>query len=103
MTTDAQLINQNITFQDDPDAALVIKREQVIPQSFLDRLKADRDESSTRPMGDYHRVASIPVAVVEKWMREGFNIWDKNIKASEVVARLKTENLEAFLTTTKRI
>ena len=54
-------------------------------------------------MGDYHRVASIPVVVVEKWMREGFNIWDKNVKASEVVARLKSENLDAFLTTTKSI
>jgi len=103
MTTDTQLINQHITFQDDTDAALVIKREQPIPDSFLARLKQDRDDSSSRPMGDYHRVASIPTVVVEKWMREGFNIWDKNIKASEVVARLKQENLEAFLTTTKRI
>lgn len=101
MTT--ELINQEVSFENDSDAALVIKREQKIPQSFLDRLKTERDASSNNKMGDYHRVASIPVAVVEKWMREGFNIWDKNVKASEVVARLKTENLEAFLTTTKRI
>jgi hypothetical protein len=27
-------------------------------------------------MGDnFHRIASIPTVVVEKWMREGFNIW----------------------------
>lgn len=101
MNTD--LINQHITFKDDPDAALVIKREQPIPKSFLDRLKTERDENSNRPMGNFHRVASIPIAVVEKWQREGFDIHDKNIKASEIVARLKTENLEAFLTTTKRI
>jgi len=54
-------------------------------------------------MGDFHRVASIPTVVVEKWMREGFNIWDKNVKASEIVSRLKAEHLDGFLTTTKRI
>jgi hypothetical protein len=36
-------------------------------------------------------------------MREGFNIWDKNVTAKEIVARLKLENLDAFLTTTKNI
>lgn len=101
--TDTQLINPEVTFHEDPDAALVIKKEQAIPNSFLERLKVARDESSTNKMGDFHRIASIPTVVVEKWMREGFNIWDKNIKASEIVARLKSENLEAFLTTTKRI
>lgn len=97
------LINPEIEFQNDSDNALVIKNQQHIPQSFLDRLKVARDESSANKMGDYHRVASIPVVVVEKWMREGFNIWDKNVKAAEVVARLKSENLDAFLTTTKSI
>lgn len=101
MTT--ELINPNITFEDDSDNALVVKKEQQIPQSFLDRLKESRDESANNRMGDYHRVASIPTVVVEKWMREGFNIWDKNVTAKEIVARLKLENLEAFLTTTKRI
>jgi hypothetical protein len=101
MTT--ELINPDITFEDDTDNALVVKKEQAIPQSFLDRLKDSRDESANNRMGDYHRVASIPTVVVEKWMREGFNIWDKNVTAKEIVARLKLENLDAFLTTTKNI
>ena len=101
MTT--ELINPDITFEDDTDNALVVKKEQAIPQSFLDRLKESRDESANNRMGDYHRVASIPTVVVEKWMREGFNIWDKNVTAKEIVARLKLENLDAFLTTTKNI
>ncbi len=100
-TTD--LINPDISFEEDTDAALVVKKEQQIPKSFLDRLKVERDESANNRMGDYHRIASIPTVVVEKWMREGFNIWDKNVKASEIVARLKLEHLDAFLTTTKRI
>lgn len=102
MTT-SELINPNITFHDDTDAAFVVKKEQSIPQSFLDRLKVERDESSNNRMGDYHRLASIPTVVVEKWLREGFDIYDKNTTAKEIVARLKNENLEAFLTTTKRI
>lgn len=101
MTTD--LINPDITFHEDTDAALVVKKEQQIPQSFLDRLKTSRDESSNRRMGDYERLASIPTVVVEKWMREGFNIYDKNISAKDIVARLRLENLGAFLTTNKSI
>lgn len=101
MTT--QLIDPNITFENDSDNALVVKKEQAIPQSFLDRLKTARDDSSNNKMGDYHRVASIPTVVVEKWMREGFNIWDKNVTAKEIVARLKLENLDYFLTTTKSV
>ena len=101
MTT--QLIDPSITFEDDSDNALVVKKEQAIPQSFLDRLKTARDDSSNNKMGDYHRVASIPTVVVEKWMREGFNIWDKNVTAKEIVARLKLEHLDYFLTTTKSV
>jgi len=101
MTT--QLIDPNITFEDDSDNALVVKKEQAIPQSFLDRLKTARDDSSNNKMGDYHRVASIPTVVVEKWMREGFNIWDKNVTVKEIVARLKLEHLDYFLTTTKSV
>jgi hypothetical protein len=98
-----ELINPEVSFQEDSDEKLVVKKEQAIPQSFLDRLKESRDESANNRMGDYHRVASITTVVVEKWMREGFNIWDKNVTAKEIVARLKLENLDAFLTTTKRI
>ena len=49
------------------------------------------------------RVASIPTVVVEKWMREGFNIMSGEHSASEIVKRLKNENLEAFLTTEKSV
>jgi hypothetical protein len=99
----SELINPDITFENDSDNALVIKNQQQIPQSFLDRLKTSRDATEGNRMGDFHRVASIPTVVVEKWMREGFNIWDKNVKASEIVTKLKAEHLDAFLTTTKRI
>lgn len=96
------LIIPSVDFLDDPDNEFVIQHSQEITDDFLARNKAARDASSAKA-GDYHQVASIPTVVVEKWMREGFNIFDENVKASEIVARLKAENLDAFLTTNKRI
>lgn len=89
-------------FHDDPDAAWTLQHSQEITDEFLAHNKALRDASSARS-GDYHQIASIPTVVVEKWMREGFNIFDNNVKASEIVARLKTEGLTDFLTTNKRV
>lgn len=80
---------------------LLGKHTQHISQSFLDDLKDARNQSSSKPTGDMMRVASIPTAVVEKWMREGFNIWEA--KGSEVVRKLKNEDLDMFLTTDKRV
>ena len=47
------------------------------------------------------RVASIPVIVVEQWMREGFNIYEAT--PQEIVKRLKDQNLEGFMATEKSI
>ena len=54
-------------------------------------------------MGNYHRVASIPVIVADKWMKEGFNIYDGSVTPKEIIKKLKEENLEAFLTSNKSI
>ena len=79
------------------------KHTQDISQSFLDAVKEQRDSSKSRREGDYMRVASIPTIIVEKWMREGFNIMNGEHSAAEIVKRLKAENLEAFLTTEKSV
>jgi len=77
------------------------KHTQNISQTFLDDLKDARNESSSKPMGDFHRVASIPTVVVEKWMREGFDLWQATGK--DIVARLKRENLDAFMATDRKV
>jgi hypothetical protein len=46
-------------------------------------------------------VASIPVCLVDKWMREGYDVYQEPIRKS--VAKLKHENLEYFLATAKEI
>jgi hypothetical protein len=97
-----ELILPQQIFHDDVDAPWVVQHTQEITDDFLDQNKAAR-EVSQAPAKDLHQVAAIPTIIVEKWMREGFNIFDPNIKASEIVARLKGESLEAFITTNKRI
>lgn len=81
---------------------MVRKLTQEVPDSFLDGLRSERD-ASTAPAGNFHRVASIPVAIVEKWMAEGFNIFDKNVTVKEIVRRLHREDMTAFMATKKRI
>ena len=80
---------------------LAIYREQEIPQWWLDQLKDARIESANAPAGDFHRVASIPVAVHERWLREGFDCTREPISAA--VARLKRQGLDAFMATSKVI
>tara|TARA_Y100000385_G_scaffold211025_1_gene218957 strand:+ start:206 stop:589 length:384 start_codon:yes stop_codon:yes gene_type:complete len=80
------------------------RHTQDIPQWHLDNLKEQRNVSTQHKEGEMMKVASIPTAVIEKWMREGFNIMtDKNITAKQIVNKLKSENLDAFLTTEKSL
>jgi hypothetical protein len=49
-------------------------------------------------------VAEVPTMLVEVWARQGFDIVnDRNIKARDIVKRLKAEGLDDFLTTNKRV
>lgn len=85
---------------DENSQGLIIETFQHIPQEFTDALKAERFENSqSRVKGEYHRVASIPVVIVDQWIREGFDFW--KAPAKEILARLKLENLDAFITSDK--
>ena len=91
-----------------------IVAEQRIPQSFIDRVKAKRDFQDARSFSTLTRgdeiekvhLARIPVAVVNKWAREGFDMLglissgDPHASAL-ILARLRAEDLTAFQTTSK--
>jgi hypothetical protein len=96
---DTRLITPSNDLFMDEDGKWAIKNTQYISDEFLDNNKRMRDVSS----GDYHQVANIPCAIVDKWMREGFDIFNPSVKVQEIVSRLKKENLEAFITTNKRV
>ncbi len=102
MTAMTQLILPEYKFKDDVDAQFVIEHTQEITDEFLAQCKAER-EASTARAGEFHKVAALPTALVEHWMREGFNIYDKNVTAAQIVARLEQDNLTVFKTTDKRV
>jgi hypothetical protein len=78
-----------------------IKRTQEITDDFLTQCNDNRIASMHAPMGDWHEVASVPVVIVEKWLREGFDIYKEPLKAT--MQRLRNEDLSAFITTDKRL
>lgn len=83
---------------------VIRKQTQEIPQWHLDALARERNASRGQREGEFMRVASIPNVVVEKWMKEGFDILkDQNITGRQILKRLRDENLDAFITTEKSI
>lgn len=79
----------------------VITRTQEITDEFLTECSDNRIASMNGSMGDWHQVASIPVVVVEKWLREGFDIYHAPLK--DIMKKLHAEDLQAFLTTERRV
>lgn len=79
------------------------KATQVIPDAHIQDLRDQKwSTHGLSRMGDQHRVASIPVAVHELWLkRDGFDLFKEPHK--KVIAKLKQENLDDFITTKKRI
>ena len=97
------LVGIDTTYADNADG-VHRKHQQHIPDSFLSNLADMRHNSSQTREGEFMKVASIPTVVVEKWMREGFDILgDRNIKPADIVKKLKAEGLEDFLATSKRV
>ena len=80
---------------------LFVAKAQNITDEYLDGLKDARIASTSTPAGEYHRIASIPVALVEKWLNEGFDVYKEGAKA--ILKRLRAEDLGAFITTNKSI
>lgn len=78
-----------------------IRRTQEITPEFLTNCHDNRVASNHLPMGEFHQFASIPVAVVEHWMRLGFDVYKEPMKA--ILKRLHDEDLTAFLTTDKSL
>jgi hypothetical protein len=95
-----KLIDPNVAFHEgDHQGGLVIQHAQEITSEYLDELKAERAESGSKPTGNFHRFASIPTAVYEKWLREGYDA--RKEPARKTLLKLHTEGLDAFITTNK--
>lgn len=81
-----------------------IETFQEIPDSFLKQLQDEKAYQDGKFAPEELKVASVPVGIVDKWAREGFNIMaDRNITPAMIVARLKLEGLDAFITTSRTV
>jgi len=77
----------------------VIARQQEMPEEYLDLLKRQQEEFRWNLNG-FTKVASIPQAVADKWLREGFDIY--KAPANEIIRRLRMEELDLFVTAGNR-
>lgn len=95
-------VTADLVFGTSGEAA--IARHQHIPQSFLDECKAERDFGFAKgALPEAVTVARVPVAVVETWLRQGFNIWDKDVDDRAIVRRLRAQGLDHFITTSRKV
>lgn len=101
MSTNKHLLIDPTWSLEGTDEALAIKHEQHIPSSFLSHLSDLRTSSAHAREGNFMKLCSIPVAVVEKWQREGFNIYEES--AQSIMKRLRKEDLDGFIATSKSI
>lgn len=85
------------------DDKAIFRRTQDIDDNFLSNLADSRFESAHAPMGEMHHVASIPTVIVEQWMAEGFNIFDKNISVGDIIKRLQSLDMNGLMATSKSI
>lgn len=93
-------IDKTVFFGEDADG-LFVGHTQEIPEDFLARLQSEKNETQGRRAGTFLRVASIPTVIVEKWLREGFDVSKEPVRES--LKRLRNEHLDDFITTTKKI
>jgi hypothetical protein len=79
----------------------IIETHQDIPDSLLKELADKRLASHNVREREMMHVASIPAALVDRWYRAGYDVFQEPIK--KTVAKLKNESLEYFLATAKDI
>ena len=92
---------QTSMVQDNDDNNITIQSAQYISPQFLDSIRHQREDSMSRAEGEYMSVARVPVAVHEQWLKEGFDMMEE--PAHAIVARLKQQNLDAFITNKKQV
>lgn len=106
MNAPVELIDKLVSFDEDhTDSAdgpkLVIHHQQHIPDEHISQLKRAKIDTLHTPAGDFHRVCSIPTGIYEAWLREGYDASKEDIRTT--LARLRKHDMDAFITTNKRI
>ena len=85
---------------DQLESAIITSSQEITPE-FLRQQKQLREMSSRGPAGEYHEVCAIPQILVDRWKKEGFDVFTESAKS--IVAKLKVEGFEYFMSTTKKL
>ena len=88
--------NENIIY--DNEYGYVFQTQQTIGNDFWNNVKQAQDDFDLRKEG-YQKVAAIPTALVNKWYREGFDIFSEEATINEINARLKKEEMDRMIIT----
>lgn len=76
------------------DGQFVIRTEQVIDRDFWQSLDKAKEEFDLT-QGDWHQLALIPTAVINRWTREGFDI--DTAKPQEILDKLRKDEMDKFI------
>lgn len=94
----AELVDATVKLLDNV-GDLTVERTQVISDRFKENLKREQDNFKWRLDG-FTKVASIPQAMADKWLREGFDVF--KAPAQDIIRRLQLEGLDLFITAGNR-
>lgn len=95
-----RLIDADLGVTQDADG-LYRTRTQKITNEFMQSLQDQRDAGGYTDSGEMLKMASIPVVIVEQMMKEGIDVYKSPIK--DIIKWLKNNDMDHFLTTSKRI
>jgi hypothetical protein len=95
-----KLIDTALGVKQDADG-LYRTNSQHIPDSFIKELQEQKTAGGYTDSGEMLKMASIPVVIVEQMMREGVDVYKAPIK--DIIKWLRNNDMDHFLTTTKRI
>lgn len=76
--------------------------QQDITDEYKDGLRDERAESTRSRERNFMKVGSVPVIFVNKWRREGFDIFDKNVTFADISKKCREEGCDDFISTSKR-
>ena len=96
-----KILETNVSLLEGPGDELGVHYTQEIPDEYLQQLDAAFVGANDRIGGDLMWVGSVPAATADRWMREGYNVFEEPIAKS--LARLKAESMDRFVLTSKRI
>jgi hypothetical protein len=95
-----QIIETNVGLLRGPGDELGVVYTQEIPDHFIQDIQ-DRFTGANDPTGNMLFVGSVPAAVADRWMREGYNVFEEPI--AKTLAKLRAENMGKFIATSKQI